>query len=59
MIFLLRIIIAFCLLSHAVYQVSQPSDWSVAIGVTEVLLSLTLLFQPIRRYFKSNHNTNS
>lgn len=45
---LLKVVIAIILLSLAAENISKPSNFYVFIGIIEVLMSLILLYKPVK-----------
>ncbi len=49
---LISIILAFILLTYGVNNLSKPSNMDVFFGVTQIILSIFLLYQPIKSLYK-------
>ncbi len=51
-IILIRVIAAIILITLGVDNISEPSNFDVALGVVEVVLGIAVVYQPIVSLFK-------
>ncbi len=51
-IILIRVIAAIILITLGVDNISEPSNFDVALGVVEVILGIAVVYKPITSLFK-------